>query len=47
MATLRQLALSLERHVEFLETPREEAYATVAVSGDLHGNTWDLMEPRR
>ncbi|HBK44895.1 MAG TPA: glyoxalase [Xanthomonadaceae bacterium] len=32
--------------VEFLETPREEAYATVAVFRDLHGNTWDLLEPK-
>ena len=33
--------------VEFLETPREEPYATVAVFRDLYGNTWDLLEPRR
>lgn len=32
--------------VEFLETPREEAYGTVAVFGDLYGNTWDLLEPK-
>ncbi|MGV8960942.1 MAG: VOC family protein [Stenotrophomonas sp.] len=32
--------------VEFLETPREEIYATVAVFRDLYGNTWDLLEPK-
>ncbi|WJI14845.1 VOC family protein [Pseudoxanthomonas winnipegensis] len=32
--------------VEFLERPREEAYATVAVFRDLYGNTWDLLEPK-
>jgi len=33
--------------VQFLEAPREEPYATVAVFRDLYGNTWDLLEPRR
>lgn len=33
--------------VEFLETPRAESYATVAVFRDLYGNTWDLLEPKR
>ena len=37
----------LERGVEFLETPREEPYATVAVFRDLYGNTWDLLEPKQ
>ncbi len=32
--------------VEFLETPREEAYATVAVFRDRYGNRWDLLQPR-
>lgn len=31
--------------VEFLETPREEAYGTVAVFRDLYGTRWDLLEP--
>lgn len=31
--------------VEFLETPRREAYGTVAVFCDLYGNKWDLIEP--
>lgn len=42
----RDHALMVERGVEFLETPREEVYATVAVFGDLYGNTWDLLEPK-
>ncbi|MDJ0770872.1 MAG: VOC family protein [Ilumatobacter sp.] len=31
--------------VEFLETPRAEPYATVAVFRDLAGNRWDLLGP--
>jgi catechol 2,3-dioxygenase-like lactoylglutathione lyase family enzyme len=33
--------------VIFLEEPRHEPYGTVAVFQDLHGNKWDLLEPRR
>jgi len=32
--------------IEFVETPREEAYGTVAVFKDLYGNLWDLLEPK-
>jgi len=32
--------------VEFREAPRHEAYGTVAVFADLHGNLWDLLQPR-
>lgn len=32
--------------VEFLEEPRHEPYATVAVFADPFGNTWDLIEPK-
>ena len=32
--------------VHFIETPRQEAYGTVAVFEDLYGNRWDLIEPR-
>ncbi len=32
--------------VRFVEEPRQEAYGTVAVFLDLHGNRWDLIEPR-
>ncbi len=35
------------RGVKFLETPREESYATVAVWEDLYGNRWDLLQPRQ
>ncbi|MEF3083856.1 VOC family protein [Luteimonas sp. SMYT11W] len=31
--------------VTFLETPRIEAYGTVAVFVDLYGTKWDLLEP--
>ncbi|MBI4851861.1 MAG: VOC family protein [Acidobacteria bacterium] len=30
--------------VEFLESPRQESYGTVAVFKDLYGNKWDLLE---
>jgi catechol 2,3-dioxygenase-like lactoylglutathione lyase family enzyme len=33
--------------VKFLESPREEAYGTVAVFEDLYGNKWDLLQPNR
>lgn len=33
-----------ENGVTFLETPREEVYATVAVFQDLYGNKWDLLQ---
>ena len=32
--------------VTFLESPRHEAYGTVAVFEDLYGNRWDLLQPR-
>jgi hypothetical protein len=32
--------------VSFKETPREEAYGTVAVFADLYGNLWDLIQPQ-
>ena len=43
----RDHAAMLERGVEFRESPRFEAYGTVAVFADLHGNLWDLIEPKR
>ena len=30
--------------VNFLESPRHEAYGTVAVFEDLYGNRWDLLQ---
>jgi catechol 2,3-dioxygenase-like lactoylglutathione lyase family enzyme len=32
--------------VRFLETPREESYATVVVFQDRYGNRWDLLQPK-
>ncbi len=32
--------------IEFMEAPREEDYATVAVFRDRYGNRWDLLQPR-
>ena len=32
--------------VTFLESPRAEAYGTVAVFSDPFGNRWDLIEPK-
>ena len=34
----------LERGVHFTESPREEAYGTVAVFEDIYGNRWDLLQ---
>jgi len=43
----RDHAAMLAHGVEFKEKPRHEAYGTVAVFADLHGNLWDLIEPKR
>jgi len=43
----RDHAAMSARGVEFLEPPRDEPYATVAVFRDLYGNTWDLLEPKQ
>lgn len=40
----RDHAAMTARGVVFRETPREEAYGTVAVFEDLYGNLWDLLE---
>jgi hypothetical protein len=34
-----------DRGVVFVREPRTEAYGTVAVFQDLHGNLWDLIQP--
>ncbi len=41
----RDHAAMLAAGVEFLETPRHEAYGTVAVFTDPFGNRWDLLQP--
>lgn len=43
----RDHAAMLEKGIEFREAPRVEPYGTVAVFADLHGNLWDLIEPKR
>lgn len=39
----RDHAAYLERGVEFIESPRHEAFGKVAVFRDLYGNLWDLI----
>lgn len=40
----RDYAAFKSRGVHFVEEPRHEAYGTVVVFEDLHGNRWDLIE---
>lgn len=42
----RDHAAMLAAGVTFEEEPREEPYGTVAVFRDLHGNRFDLIQPR-
>jgi catechol 2,3-dioxygenase-like lactoylglutathione lyase family enzyme len=42
----RDHAHMLAHGVRFTEEPREESYGTVAVFLDLHGNRWDLVQPK-
>jgi len=42
----RDYARMRQHGVEFMELPRNEEYATVAVFRDLYGNRWDLLQPR-
>lgn len=41
----RDHARMIAAGVKFLEAPRREPYATVAVFEDLYGNRWDLLQP--
>ncbi|WP_055047686.1 VOC family protein [Devosia sp. A16] len=43
---VRDHAAFTARGVKFLETPRHEAYGSVAVFEDLYGNKWDLLQPK-
>lgn len=43
---VRDHAAMKARGIEFLEAPREESYARVAVFADLCGNKWDLLQRR-
>ncbi len=42
----RDHAAFTARGVRFVEPPRHEPYGSVAVFEDLHGNRWDLIEPK-
>ena len=42
----REKNIMLEAGVQFLESPRVEAYGTVAVFEDLYGNRWDLLQSK-
>ena len=35
----------VDRQVNFIRPPKEEAYGWVAVFEDLYGNLWDLLQP--
>lgn len=37
----------MENNINFVRTPTEEEYGTVAVFEDLYGNLWDLIEPKK
>ncbi len=34
-----------DRGIDFVRSPKEEPFGTVAVFEDLYGNMWDLIEP--
>jgi len=36
-----------QRGINFIRSPKEEKYGTVAVFEDLYGNLWDLLEPKK
>ena len=40
----RDYRLMQQQGVKFMESPREEAYGTVAVFEDLYGTRWDLLQ---
>ena len=40
----RDYKTMLSAGVHFIETPRHEAYGTVAVFEDIYGNRWDLLQ---
>src|SRR3954447_1333421 len=42
----RDYRAMMARGVRFIEEPRDEAYGTVVVFEDLHGNRWDLVQPK-
>mgnify|MGYP001178254697 CR=1 FL=1 len=40
----RDYRYMLEKGIEFIRAPKQEAYGIVAVFKDLYGNLWDLLE---
>ena len=40
----RDYDFMVEQGIKFNETPRDEAYGTVAIFEDLYGNKWDLLQ---
>ena len=42
----RDHAAMINRGVQFLEAPRDEVYAKVAVFEDLYGTKWDLLQKK-
>lgn len=43
----RDYKTMIEKGVNFLDEPREEAYGMVSVFEDLYGNKWDLLELKK
>lgn len=41
----RDYDIMLEKGINFVRPPKDEAYGTVAVFQDLYGNLWDLLQP--
>jgi len=36
----------VDKNINFVRPPKEEAYGMVAVFEDLYGNLWDLLQPK-
>jgi len=37
----------VDKNINFVRSPKEEAYGMVAVFEDLYGNLWDLLQPKK
>ena len=40
----RDYEVMVTKGIQFVRTPKQESYGTVAVFRDLYGNLWDLLE---
>ena len=40
----RDYEAMVTKGIQFVRTPKQESYGTVAVFRDLYGNLWDLLE---